>query len=361
MKVSPKTCRAKSLDVSVVICTHNGGALLPPTLAHLKKQEVDCDLNWEVLVIDDASTDNTAFVARQCWGNDGPTPMRVVREPRLGLSYARERAFEEAKYELVSFVDDDNWVTPEWVTTVSGCMSADSELGAVGSVNTATADVPFPEWFPRYCQYYAAWGYLEFATLASWVLNGAGMTIRKSTWQRLRRDGFRSCLIGRLGTRLSSSEDLEIGLAIQLGGWKIRIEPRLRLEHYMTPGRLQWKYLRKLLRAVGEARVVLDSYFFVSQSLEPSVMNHLRQCWWARLAKESLELAHSPSARKLILSHFRDMEGDDEVAEIELRIGRLIGLLRLRSRYRQLRLDVTRAQWRRVDSVDNSSLALDRL
>jgi hypothetical protein len=55
------------------------------------------------------------------------------------------------------------------------------------------------------------------------------------------------------------------------------------------------------------------------------------------------------------------MEGDDEVAEIELRIGRLLGLLRLRSRYRQLRHDVGRAPWRRVGSVDDSALTVDRL
>src|SRR5271166_5492963 len=343
---------ADKLGVSVVICSHNGEKLLPATLAHLKNQDVNGDLKWEVLVIDNASTDQTALVARHCWGEDGAAPMRVIFEPRLGLSYARERAFKEAQYELVSFVDDDNWVTPKWVMTVSERMSADCELGAIGSVNTAVADVPFPEWFSRYCHYYAAWAYRESATLSSWILNGAGMSIRKSTWQKLRQDGFRLCLTGRLGARLSSSEDLEIGCAIQLGGWKIGLERRLQLEHYMSPKRLEWRYLRKLLRAVGESRVVLDSYFLVSQSRRPSLMNHLRQCWWVRLVRESLHLFYHYSVPKIVLSLFRDMEGDDEVAEIELRIGRLLGLLRIRSRYRQLRREIALASWRRLDSLD---------
>ena len=151
------------LGVSVVICCHNSETLLPATVLRLKNQHAS-DVSWEVLVIDNASTDKTALVARECWGDDWPAPMRIIHEPRLGLCYARERAFEEAQYEIVSFVDDDNWVTPEWVCTVNECMSADSKLGAIGSLNTAVADVPFPEWFSRYCHYYAAWAYREPAT-----------------------------------------------------------------------------------------------------------------------------------------------------------------------------------------------------
>jgi hypothetical protein len=46
------------------------------------------------------------------------------------------------------------------------------------------------------------------------------------------------------------------------------------------------------------------------------------------------------------------MEGDDEVAEIEFRAGRLLGLLRLRSKYGRLRREIARAVWRRIDVVD---------
>jgi glycosyltransferase involved in cell wall biosynthesis len=348
------------LGVSVVICCHNSETLLPATVLRLKNQHAS-DVSWEVLVIDNASTDKTALVARECWGDDWPAPMRIIHEPRLGLCYARERAFEEAQYEIVSFVDDDNWVTPEWVCTVSECMSADSKLGAIGSLNTAVADVPFPEWFSRYCHYYAAWAYREPATFPTWALSGAGMSIRKSTWQNLRRDGFRLSLTGRLGNRLSSCEDVEIGCAIQLASWKIRVEPRLQLQHYMTPTRLQWTYLRGLLRGVGEANVILDSYLFVSQSDHVDLLNRLRLCWWTRLAKEILYLIHSSRIAKLIGSSRRDMEGDDEVADIELRIGRLLGLLRLRSRYGQLRQDVARARWRRVDALADAASTRDCL
>jgi glycosyltransferase involved in cell wall biosynthesis len=273
----------------------------------------------------------------------------VVHESRLGLSYARERAFEEARYELISFIDDDNWVAPGWIGKVSECMSADLELGAIGSINTAVADVPFPDWFSRYCHYYAAWAYRESATLAAWVLNGAGMTIRKAAWLELRRNGFESKLTDRIGSRLTSGGDLEMGCAIQLAGWKIRLEPDLKLEHYMTPGRLQWSYLRKLLRRSGEAHVTLDCYLLVSQSVQPSLINRLRRCWWIRLSKEAMQLFCSYSVAKIVKSFVQDMEGDDEVAEIEIRVGRLLGLAQLRSGYGHLRRYVAVAPWRKAN------------
>jgi glycosyltransferase involved in cell wall biosynthesis len=344
------TTQPERLGVSVVICCHNSEKFLPATLSRLKKQQAG-EVKWEVLVIDNASVDQTALVACDCWGEDGPSLMRVVHEPRLGLCYARERAFAEAEYELVSFIDDDNWVGPDWVATVSECMSADPDLGAIGSVNTAVADVPLPEWFTRYCQYYAAWAYRQSAALALWALNGAGMTIRRTVWRELRREGFAPQLTDRVGSRLTSAGDLELGFAVQLMGYKIRVEPNLRLEHYMTPGRLQWNYLRRLLRGIGEASVILDGYSLVSQSVQPKLLNRLRRCWWIRLGKETTQLLYSYSVVKLVKARFRDMEGDDEVAEIDIRIGRLLALLRLRASYGAFRRDLADAPWRKTDHL----------
>lgn len=361
LTMDKQTGASEVLGVSVAICCHNGETRLPDTLAHLKNQQfVNC-LNWEVLVIDNASTDHTSLVARQCWGDDGPAPLRVISEPRAGLSFARERAFKEAEYEVVSFVDDDNWVAPQWVATASRCIAQDPQLGAVGSANIAVADSPFPEWFSRHSSYYGAWDYPEAATIATSFLIGAGMTIRKRTWYWLKDNGFCARLTDRRGAQLSSSGDVELGCAIRLAGWKIRIEPQLQLEHYMTPDRLRWRYLRRLIRKIGESHAVLDSYFLVRQSEQRDLLNRLRHCWWVRVAKEGMYLVCSSSPSKLVRLCFWELEGDDDVAEIEHRIGRLLGLLRLRSRYRQLRHEIARAPWRRVRSVDASALTPDHL
>jgi glycosyltransferase involved in cell wall biosynthesis len=358
---STRAPSVEALGVSVVICSHNGEKRLPPTIAHLKRQKVVNGVKWEVLLIDNASSDNTAAVARQCWNANAPAPLRIVHEPRLGLGHARERAFEEAQYEIVTFIDDDNWVTPEWVAIASRCMSMDPQLGAIGSANTAVADRDFPTWFSRYRDYYAAGDYPEPATTSTSLLIGAGMTIRRNVWLWLKMSDFHPHLIDRIGTRLTSSGDLELGYAIRLAGWNIRVEPRLALQHYMPPERLRWSYLRRLLRGIGESHTILDSYLLVSQSPEANLVNRLHACWWFRLARETANLVCNYSFSKCIGLVFRDFEGDDQVPDIELRIGRLLGLVRLRSRYRHFRLEVARAPWRRVDSVDDQALSVDSL
>ena len=90
-----------------MICSHKGAPRLSATLGHLAVQGAPAGLGWEVLVIDNASTNDTAAVARGAWPSAAPAPLRIVVEPRLGLGHARARGLTEARYEVVSFVDDD--------------------------------------------------------------------------------------------------------------------------------------------------------------------------------------------------------------------------------------------------------------
>jgi glycosyltransferase involved in cell wall biosynthesis len=352
-KENSQTQSPDCVGVSVALCCHNSAKLLPPTIAHLKEQRLS-NVKWEVVLIDNASTDDTVLKARQCWGDSGPAPMRILSEPRLGLSYARDRAFKEARYEIVTFVDDDNWIAPDWISTVSECMSTDPKLGALASTHTAIADVPFPKWFTRYAIYYAASTVPSSDTNETWYLTGAGMSVRRSVWFWLKNNGFYSRLTDRVGNRLSTGGDVELGFAIRLAGWKVRVEPRLTLTHFLTERRLKWSYLRRLLRANGEANLTLDSYLLGYQSQRRDVWNRLRQNWCLRIGKEMVNLLSSYPIFKLIATPFGDMEGDDEVAQIELRVGRLIGFLRLRSQYRQIRREIANASWRRIDLADLS-------
>jgi glycosyltransferase involved in cell wall biosynthesis len=104
-----------SLGVSIVICCYNSAERLPQTLGFLAAQRLPETTPWEVLVIDNASSDNTAEVATKCWPISSPAPLRVVREPNPGTGNARFRSFSEARHEILVFLDDDNWIDETWV------------------------------------------------------------------------------------------------------------------------------------------------------------------------------------------------------------------------------------------------------
>jgi len=338
------------LGVSLIICCHNSAKLLPKALANIRNQRASGDLEWEVLVVDNASTDDTAQVAYNCWSGDVPASLRVVEEPNLGLCHARERGFTEAKFEAVSFIDDDNLICPDWVAVVSEAMAMNPAVGAIGSVNRAISDVPLPQWFRRYCEFYACWASSELSAVPT-MLNGAGMTIRKSVWEELRNNGFESRLTDRVGTRLSSCGDLELGLAIKLAGWKILIEPRLQLDHHMLAERLKWSYLRRLMRGVGESNVLLDFYFNASQEDPAGLISGIRKrYWWWDFVSEARKLLRRHSVRSLIKCCWAEMYDDDDAPDIEWRVGRLVGLIRLRSRYISMRHHIRDAPWRRRET-----------
>jgi glycosyltransferase involved in cell wall biosynthesis len=330
--------------LSVIICCHNGASRLPVTLGHLKMQELP-RAPWEVLIIDNLSTDNSAEVARSCW-REGPVPLRVINESRLGVRYARERGFIEARYGFLGFVDDDNWLAHDWVRAAYEVISADTDLGAVGSIRTPACEKPAPRWFEDFHEAYAVLTDDDLHELAMPLtyLPTAGLCLRRASWERLVRNGFRFQLTGTVGNNLQGGEDSELTMALRLSGWKLKIDPRLRLQHFMPSERLQWTYLRRLLRKYGASHVPLDAYVEHSLSLSPVARRWISENWCYQLAKSLRQLARRP--RSVVAALSSDCEGRVDVVEVEQLFGRTLGLLRLRGRYGALRREVRDASWR---------------
>jgi glycosyltransferase involved in cell wall biosynthesis len=329
---------------SVIICCHNGAARLPTTLAHLMVQEPPMT-PWEVLLIDNASTDGTAAVARSCWQN-GPAPLRVIDESHPGVRYARERGLTEAKYKFLGFVDDDNWVAQDWVRAAYEIISSDPSLGAVGSIRTPACEVSPPAWFANFHSRYAVLTDDDFEQIREPLdyLPTAGLCVRKAAWKRLVQNGFRPKMTGSIGKKLQGGEDVELTRALRLSGWKLRIDERLRLQHFMPSHRLQWTYLRRLQRGYGESDVVLDAYSQHSLSLGPGFRRWLSDRWWYQLGKSVRRIAKRPSAVTAAL--LSTGEGRAGILEIEQQFGRILGLLQNSKRYGRLRREIRDAVWR---------------
>jgi len=320
------------LGVSVVICTYNGAARLPQTLAHLAAQENTDAIAWEVLVVDNASTDDIAEVAHRCWPAYAPAPLRIVREPRLGTAHARRRGLMDARYEIVSFVDDDNWMAANWLGLSYEIMSHEPGLGALGSINYPACEIEPPSWFERFRANYTVYTEEDLAASggAPWGLYSAGMSIRKTAWLQLVRDGFDFGVCGAVGAELGRGEDSELTFALREAGWKLRIEPQLRFEHFIPARRLNWAYLRKLSRDSAVSTVVLDAYHLPADH-GTGLKARLRKTWiWHALGAVKALLK---DPRTLLLAPLCAMEGDPAVLIYEGWRGRLTGLLRLRGKY----------------------------
>ncbi len=128
--------------ISIVVCTHNRWASLTRTLASLSSQ-VSPPGGLEIMIVDNGSTDETRdrLAAVTC----GPHPVRAVREPRLGQSYARNRGIAEARGDWILFTDDDVLVDPAWAVRLTGGLEALGMSAGGGRV------IPnWPETVPRW-------------------------------------------------------------------------------------------------------------------------------------------------------------------------------------------------------------------
>ena len=335
--------------VSIVICCHNSRERLGETLRHLAGQIVPETVPWEVIVVDNGSTDDTAAVAEKTWPVT-TAPLRVVRELKLGLSYARACGMREARYDFISLVDDDNRVGHDWVRLVAEIMTAQPKAGACGGVSVAACEVNPPAWFAGFARSYAVGEVAPAAGDVTWTkgyLWGAGLNIRRHVWQQLHAQGFAPLLSDRRGSNLDSGGDTELCRALRLAGWELYYDPRLQLEHFIPARRLTWDYLCRLRRAFGASSVALDAYDLAVRSKKFSIKSRIRESWIFQ-ATGTLRQLLTCGAPAWSARH-RTLEGDAVALRAEWLLGRWAELRRRPATYHRLIRSIKKAPWRSAE------------
>jgi glycosyltransferase involved in cell wall biosynthesis len=335
------------MQISLVVCTHNGATRIAETLRHLSAQTIAAPHSCEVLLVDNASTDDTSAVARASWPEDSPIPFRIVREETLGLTAARRRGWEEAAGQLIAYIDDDNWLPPAWAATALGIMVDHPEVAACGGPAEPVFESEPPEWFDRFAGNFAAGRQSPFSgdvTETRPVLWGAGLTVRKDDLDKLWSSGYRTVSSDRRGGQLASGGDTELCLALVRMGGRLWYDERLALQHFMPAGRLRWGYLRNLYMGFGAATVVTDFYRFETFLRTGPLQNAVRTFWLWRVLRTAAEVAARPGA---LLNWGVGREGSHDVLWVDQQLGRIRELARWRGRYAQGFRQLSQIRWPR--------------
>ncbi len=275
--------------IDVVICTFNGASRLPALFDALAAQTLD-SARWRVVLVDNASTDETAEAARRLWPRRD-VELVVLSEPKPGQMYAREKARQHLVHPFVCFCDDDNFLSPNYLMVAVEFMENDSAIGALGGRGEAISDVVMPAWLSHAAPGYAVGpqgeteGHVPFSRA---FVYGAGMVLRREAWDDLHASGFRSRLAGRVGAGIKSGDDNELCLALALAGWEVHYSPRLTFRHAIPARRLTEEYCRTLYRSFGDALPVLGAYRdFLSGRAKPDDWQRCARMrhWQARLLR----------------------------------------------------------------------------
>src|SRR5262245_4311075 len=132
-----------SPTATVLICTYNRARALGETLDSLARMTVPSAVSWDVLIVDNNSSDDTAAVVRDRQGAF-PVPLEYLHEPRQGKSYALNTGLAAGRSSFVVFTDDDVLVEPDWLQAAIAPMTADAGIDYTGGPVYPIWEAPCP-------------------------------------------------------------------------------------------------------------------------------------------------------------------------------------------------------------------------
>jgi len=233
------------MNLTVIICTFNRCQSLRNTLADVAAQSLPDGVEWEVLVVDNNSGDQTREVVDEyCRRYRGL--FRYLFEPQQGKSYALNRGIHEARGGILAFTDDDVMLEPTWLQNLTAGLQHEDEPWA-GSGGRTLAERGFspPPWLSLDRR--DALAPLAIGDMGSEACElkeapfGNNMAFRKAVLETY--GGFRTDLGPLPGSsQPQKSEDSELGTRLLLAGMRLRYEPSAVVYHCVPKSRVAKDY-----------------------------------------------------------------------------------------------------------------------
>ena len=254
------------MDISIVICTYNRSHGLDRVLGQLAEQKLPSELAWEILVVDNNSTDDTPEIVGRFAQQHPDLDLRYVFEPSQGLSFARNRAVREAKGEIVAFTDDDVFIDTGWVGAIAEVLPREEFMGFGGKV---IPQVPpdAPPWLVSKGRFALNRGGVIVSHNPGDVQReytgkdprpvGANLFFRRTAFERF---GLFRTDLGKSGDAVFFGEDVEFTARLEAGGARLLYVPTAVVYHPVDSARLTKRVFRQYYYQIGRARARLSRY-----------------------------------------------------------------------------------------------------
>lgn len=292
------------MDASIIICTYNRAESLRDTLRALKAQQTDAGREWEVIVVDNNSKDDTRQVISE-FQREWPL-LRYEFQGEQGLSYARNHGIGAAHGNVLLFTDDDVLPEPNWLeVTLAGLEKYPAD--ACGGYIAPIWEAPPPAWLTE--RFY---GFLAVRTdrsddylieSSSQAPFGANMAIKKAVFDKI---GLFDTNRGRKGKLLASGEDGEMFERILAGGHKAVFLGQSRVHHKVEAFRLTKRYFRRwrfqTSRNIAQSKGLTGGRRLLNIPLYvfPQLLRAIGRMVWGHLTKPRDEAFN----REIIVFHF---------------------------------------------------------
>jgi len=231
--------------VTVAICTRNRAAFLEKAVRSVLRQMTG---GTELLIIDNASTDDTpAVAARLAAANPG---VNVLREGELGLSAARNAALKNGRGQFVLFLDDDATAEPGWLAAYQRFLSAppSEKIAVVGGAVVNEYEVPPPKWVNASATFDSGGSPRRLAYRGS--LFGGNIAYRR---EAALAAGMFDTRLGRKGKSMMGREESDLNIRLQDAGHEIWWLPGATILHYVSAYRMEFREMMRGRFAEGRS------------------------------------------------------------------------------------------------------------
>jgi glucosyl-dolichyl phosphate glucuronosyltransferase len=251
-------------DVSVIVCTRNRASRLSAMLDSACRLAVPAGLRWEIIVVDNGSTDKTRDVVDRVAGK---LPIRYVPEPGPGLSHARNRGVMSAQARYFCWTDDDVLLDSGWLAAYAQAFVDFSGAAVFGGRILPELEQPTPSWFARYlhssplsdvlAQRDPGDRIIPITLKTGYTPYGANFAVRADVQRRFRYNPE----LGLAPGRMRSGEESDVIYRILKdggSGWWI---PAAKVRHVIATERQTLSHIAAYSRHSGETAAYLHDAF----------------------------------------------------------------------------------------------------
>jgi len=248
----------RQISATISICTRNRADSLRQCLERLTQLNVPPNVRWDVLVVDNGSTDSTQAVLSEFRGR---LPLRSVHEQKKGVSNARSRAVEETESEYMLWIDDDVLVGADYLATYARAFEQFPEASIFGGAVRPKFEGAPPAWLLRalpdvssvYCLIDLGHDPIRFDPNGPVIPLGSNYAVKRRAYGRLRYDpnfGYGS------ETAPLGEETVLIRKILSQGHEGVWV-PDAPVEHVIPPERQTTHYLRRYYAGYGKTLAYL--------------------------------------------------------------------------------------------------------
>jgi glycosyltransferase involved in cell wall biosynthesis len=239
-------------QISAIICTHNREHYLGAAIDSLLEQDFPGD--FEVIVIDNASSDRTREVAEARLSHP---QLRYVYEPAIGLSIARNTGAKTATSPILAYLDDDAVASQQWLRVLYTAYQENEKLAVAGGKVTLlwSSDTSPPRWLSDGLAgnlgLYDLGDQMVYIDRPGLTPRGLNYSIRRTFLEQV--GGF-DVNLGRVGKNLLSNEELHMTELALERGWQVAYLPEALAAHNVAPERLKpsWFLSRGWWQGISE-------------------------------------------------------------------------------------------------------------